>query len=302
MKKIPPQKIIVVVGPTSSGKSDLAVILAKKLNGEIISADSRQVYKGMNIGTGKITKKEMCSVPHHLLDIANPKRKYSVARYKQEAEKIIKDIAHRGKIPILCGGTGFYIKAIVDGVVFPKVKSNQILRKKLGKLSAEELFLKLKKLDKRRAKKIDPNNPRRLIRAIEIATELGSVPHLETWPPSKYNILQIGIKTTDDILKERIYKRLLARLRRGMIAEVKRLHTEGISWRRMEELGLEYKYLAWHLQGKLSKKEMVEQLNTAIWQYSKRQKTWFKRDERIKWFSLKETKKIEKEVEKFLNS
>ena len=295
------QKIIVVLGPTSSGKSDLAVILAKKFNGEIVSADSRQVYKGMNIGTGKITKKEMGGIPHHLLDVANPKRKYSVAQFKREAEKAIRNIAHRGKIPILCGGTGFYIQAIVDDIVFPEVRSNPTLQKKLKKLSPEELFLKLKKLDKRRAKNIDPHNPHRLIRAIEIATELGSVPHLAVQPPSEYNILRVGIKTDDDILKERIYKRLLTRLRRGMIAEVKRLHTEGVSWKRMEELGLEYKYLAWHLQGKLSKKEMVEQLNTAIWQYAKRQKTWFKKDKRIKWFSLNKIEKIEKDVEKFLN-
>ena len=300
MKKFK-QKIIVILGPTSSGKSDLAVILAKKFNGEIISADSRQVYKGMDIGTGKITKKEMCSIPHHLLSVANPKRKYSVARYKREAEKTIRDIAHRGKIPILCGGTGFYIQAVVDGVVFPEVRSNPTLRKKLKKLSSEELFGRLKKLDKKRAKDIDPHNPHRLIRAIEIATELGSVPNLEVEPPSKYDVLQIGIKTDDAILKECIYERLLTRLRRGMIAEVRRLHTSGVSWRRMEELGLEYKFISWFIQEKISREEMVEQLNTAIWQYAKRQKTWFKRDKRIKWFSLNEMSKIEKGVGKFLN-
>ncbi len=301
MKKLK-QKIIVVLGPTSSGKSDLAVILAKKFNGEIISADSRQVYKGMDIGTGKITKKEMRGIPHHLLDVASPQRRYSVARYKRETEKDILDITRRGKIPILCGGTGFYIRAVVDGIIFPEIKPNPTLRKKLKKLSIEELFARLKKLDLRRAKDIDPHNPHRLIRAIEIATELGLVPNLETMSPSKYGALQIGIKTTDEILKERIYRRLLTRLRRGMIAEVKRLHTKSVSWKRMEELGLEYKYLAWHLQEKLSKKEMVEQLNTAIWQYAKRQKTWFKRDKRIKWFSLKEMSKIEKEVEGFLRN
>ena len=301
MGKNPQQKIIVVLGPTSSGKSDLAVILAKKFKGEIVSADSRQVYRGMDIGTGKITKKETCSVPHHMLDVANPKRKYSVARYKREVEKIIRDISCRGKIPIVCGGTGFYIQAIVDNTTFPKVKSNPTLRKELKKLSTEELFLKLKKLDNFRAKNIDQHNPHRLIRAIEIATELGLVPSLEARLPSKYDVLQLGIKTTDDILKERIYKRLLARLRRGMTAEVKRLHAEGVSWKRMEELGLEYKFLSWFLQEKISKEEMVEQLNTAIWQYAKRQKTWFKRDERIKWFSLNEMNKMEKEVEEFLN-
>ena len=301
MGKPPQQKIIVILGPTSSGKSDLAVILAKKFKGEIISADSRQVYKEMNIGTGKITKKEMRGIPHHLLDVANPKRKYSVAQYKQEAQKIIRDVACRGKIPIICGGTGFYIQAIVDNTAFPKVKSNPTLRRELKKFSTEELFLKLKKLDNFRAKNIDSHNPHRLIRAIEIATELGLVPNLEARLPSKYDVLQLGIKTTDDVLKERIYKRLLARLRRGMVAEVKHLHTEGVSWKRMEELGLEYKFISWFLQEKISKEEMVKQLNTAIWQYAKRQKTWFKRDKRIKWFSLNEMSKMEKEVEEFLN-
>ena len=301
MGKPPQQKIIVILGPTSSGKSDLAVILAKKFKGEIISADSRQVYKGMNIGTGKITKKEMRGIPHHILDVANPKREYSVAQYKREAQKIIRDVACRGKIPIICGGTGFYIQAIVDNIAFPKVKSNPTLRRELKKLSTEELFLKLKKLDNFRAKNIDSHNPHRLIRAIEIATELGLVPNLEARLPSKYDVLQLGIKTTDDVLKERIHKRLLARLRRGMVAEVKHLHAEGVSWKRMEELGLEYKFISWSLQEKISKEEMMEQLNTAIWQYAKRQKTWFKRDKRIKWFSLNEMSKMEKEVKEFLN-
>ena len=176
MKKAFPQKIIVIVGPTSSGKSDLAVIIAKKFKGEIVSADSRQVYKGMDIGTGKITKKEMRGIPHHLIDVASPRQKYSVAKYKREAEKAIRDITNRGNIPIVCGGTGFYIQSIVDDIVFPEVKSNSNLRKKLSKLSPEELFLELKKIDENRAQKIDPHNPHRLIRAIEIATELGSVP------------------------------------------------------------------------------------------------------------------------------
>jgi tRNA dimethylallyltransferase len=142
------------------------------------------------------------------------------------------------------------------------------------------------------------------MRAIEIATAIGHVPDLDIRCPNeyhgKYDVLQIGIKKDDVLLKKRISTRLTARMRRGMVAEAKHLHADGISWRRMEELGLEYKYLAWHLQEKLSKKEMVEQLNTAIWQYAKRQKTWFKRNKRIKWFSPNEMNKIEKEVENFL--
>jgi len=295
-------KIIVVLGPTASGKSDLAVKLAKKFGGEVVSADSRQVYRGLDIGTGKITKGEMAGVPHHLLNVASPKNAFSAAKFKRLAEKSISDISKRGKVPIICGGTGFYIQSIVDDVEFPEVPPNKELRKKLSKKLTGELFKVLKKLDQNRAKNIDPQNPHRLIRAIEIATRLGSVPYLEARLPSKYAVLQIGVKTDDEKLKNRIYDRLLARLKVGMIAEAKRLHEHRLSWKRMEGLGLEYRYLSRYLRGKITKEEMVEQLNTAIWQYTRRQKTWFKRDKRIRWFELTQIKKIERDVEKFLKN
>ncbi|GMQ95241.1 MAG: tRNA (adenosine(37)-N6)-dimethylallyltransferase MiaA [Patescibacteria group bacterium] len=313
MKKqaIMKNKMVVVLGPTSSGKSDLAVILAKAFGGEVVSADSRQVYKGMDIGTGKVTKKEMGGVPHHLLDVVNPRTVFTVASYKRYAEKAIREILKRGKLPIICGGTGFYIQAIVDDMEVPRVKPDKALRKKLGHKTPKELFGMLKKLDPRRAKSIDPKNPRRLVRAIEIATHLDHVPHLVTKPASqqsgrtnKYKVLQIGVKTADKVLKERIHVRLLARMRVGMVAEARRLHNppvgEGLSWKRMDALGLEYRYLAKLLTGKMLRGEMMEKLNTAIWQYARRQKTWWRRDKRIKWFSLSEVKKIEKEVEQFL--
>ena len=293
-------KLVVVLGPTSSGKSDLAVIIAKKFNGEIVSTDSRQVYKGLDIGTGKVTKREKAGIPHHLLDVADPKRRYSVSRFKREAEKAIRDIARRNKLPILCGGTGFYIQAVVDDILFPEVKPNLILRKKLGKLSTENLFAQLKKLDKHRASEIDRYNPHRLIRAIEIATKLGRVPHMEIRPSSKYDVLQIGITTEDNVLKKRISKRLLKRMRRGMVAEAKRMNDQGVSWRRMEEIGLEYKYLALYLQNKLPKDQMLEQLETAIWHYAKRQKTWFKKDTRTKWVQFDEQEKTLGYVSNFL--
>ncbi|MDP2362412.1 MAG: tRNA (adenosine(37)-N6)-dimethylallyltransferase MiaA, partial [Ignavibacteria bacterium] len=162
------KKLIVVLGQTSSGKSELAVKLAEKFNGEIISADSRQIYKGMDIGTGKITKKEMRGIPHYLLDIASPKRRFSVAQYRKLVIKAINKIFNKGKIPILCGGTGFYIQAVVDGIIIPEVKPDWRLRSDLEQLSTEELFNRLKKLDPKRAKTIDKNNRRRLIRALEI--------------------------------------------------------------------------------------------------------------------------------------
>ena len=295
-------KVIVILGPTASGKSDMAVQLAKKFNGEVISADSRQVYKGLDIGSGKITKREMKGVSHYLLDVASPKRAFSVSEFKRLAEKKIDDILERGKIPIICGGTGFYIQAIVDDLVFPEVTPNEKLRARLADKTTDELFKILKKKDPRRAKEIDPKNPHRLIRAIEIAQTIGEVPRQYGRQYGRqYDILQIGIKTDTEKLKERIYTRLIARLRIGMVAEIRHLHERGLSWKRMEELGLEYRYLSRYLRGKITKDEMIEQLNTATCQFAKRQRTWFKRDKRIKWFELNEMKKVEKEVEEFLS-
>ena len=271
------EKIIVVCGPTATGKSDYAVELAKKINGEIISADSRQVYKGLDIGSGKITKREMKRVPHHLLDVANPKRIFSVSQYKRLANKAIKDILSRGKTPILCGGTGFYIDAVIYDQNFPKVKPNKTLRKQLEKLSLQELSDKLQELDPERFETIDAKNKVRLIRALEIADALGSVP--KTQRTKKYEVEWIYLDLPDDVLKKRIHDRLLKRMKKGMVKEVENLHNPpaggGVSWKRLESLGLEYRYLALYLQKKLFKSEMLTQLEFAIWHYAKRQRTWF---------------------------
>ena len=288
-------KLVVIVGPNASGKSDLAVKLAKTFNGEVVSADSRQVYKGMDIGTGKITKEEMQGVPHYLLDIASPKRRFSVAQYQKKAIEAIKKIQRKGKLPILCGGTGFYVQAVVDGLVFPKVKPDWRFRKKLEQKSAKELYEYLKKLDPERAKTIEKDNKRRLIRAIEIVLKTGKpVPKLQK--QKLFDVLMIGIKRDKKELKERIRKRLLKRLKQGMIEEVKKLKESGLSWKRLEEFGLEYRYIAYYLQGRLSYKEMVEQLQKAIEDFAKRQMTWFKRDKRIHWIkNFKEAKKLTRE-------
>jgi tRNA dimethylallyltransferase len=291
-------KIIVILGQTATGKSDLAVKIAlrlrsgsstKKYGGEIISADSRQVYTGLDIGTGKITQKEMQGVPHYLLDVANPKRKFTVSQYKKLAEEKIKEIIARGNIPIICGGTGFYIDAITKGIIFPEVPPNIKLRKILEKKEAVELFKILQKLDKKRAKDIkdknEQNNKVRLIRAIEIAKALGKVPKFtEATPP--YEFIKIGLFTSCEALKNRINKRLLVRIKNGMLREIENLHKNKLSWRRMEELGLEYRYLALYFQNKITKKEMLIKLNSEIYHYAKRQMTWFKRDKDIKWFDV----------------
>jgi tRNA dimethylallyltransferase len=210
--------IIVILGPTASGKSGIAVQVAKEFGGEIISADSRQVYRGMDIGTGKITKREMDGIPHHLLDVASPSRTFTVAQYQKLAHKKIGGIMKRGKLPIICGGTGFYIRSIVDNLVLPEIKPDAALRKKLEKKTAGELFAILQKLDPRRAKEIDRRNPRRLIRAIEIAEHLGQVPQIKTSSP--YNAIQIGVKIDGEVLKEKIRQRLLKLLAQNMIEEV----------------------------------------------------------------------------------
>ena len=293
-------KIIIILGQTATGKSDLATRIAKRLGGEIISADSRQVYKGLDIGSGKITKKELRGVFHYLLDVASPKRQFSAAKYKKLADNKIIKIYKTGKIPFIVGGSGFYIQTIVDGLVLPKVEPNNKLRKELEKKSAKKLFSMLKKLDKNRAKKIEKDNPRRLIRAIEIAKVLGKTPKLKT--NSEYEALQIGLKLPDKKLKNNIHKRLISRIRRGMISEVKKLHAKNISWKRLESFGLEYRFIARYLQGKIKKKEMLDELETEIWHFAKRQMRWFKRDARIKWFNPNEVKKIEIEITNFLNN
>lgn len=291
-------KVLVILGPTATGKSDLAVTLAQQFNGEVISADSRQVYKGLDLGTGKITKKEMLGVPHHMLDIVSPKSVYNVSKYKVRAQKIIADILKRGKLPILCGGTGFYIDAVINNTTWPEVLPNEKLREKLETKNCEQLLLLLQKLDKNIIKTIDTKNKRKVIRAIEIATALGAVPAVKSDP--LYTAIQIGLMAPDQVLKDRILIRLKARMESGMVREAEELHKDGLSWRRMEGLGLEYRYLARYLTKKINEEQMIKELNAKIWQYARRQKTWFKRNKNIHWYPIgpKTTGKILSEVKK----
>lgn len=279
-------EIIVVVGPTASGKSAFAVDLARKIGGEVISADSRQVYRGLNIGTGKITKKEMKGVPHHMLDVASPKKVFTAHDYVSKARPILERILEKGKSAVICGGTGFYIDALLGRIALPNVEPNRELRKSLGGKSASELFALLKKMDPRRAKEIDQHNPVRLIRAIEIATALGKVPepsmsrfHLDI----PFQIKWIGIRQTEIPLREKIHTRLLARMKAGMVREAQKLHAAGLSYKRMDQLGLEYRHLARLLQKKVTKKEMLEELEKDIAAYAKRQMTYFGRNDAIEW-------------------
>ncbi len=273
MQKIP---VIAIVGPTAIGKSNFAVSVAKKIGGEIISADSRQVYKGMDIGTGKITKKEMRGVPHYMLDIANPKRRINVADFTKLAHKIILNIHDRGKVPIVCGGTGFYVQELLFPSNLPEVPANKKLRAKLSKLSAEKLFSMLKKKDLRRAKEIDPKNKVRLIRALEIIGVLGKVPKRKS-VSSPYDVLIIELDAPIDFIKKKIHLRLQKRIKLGLINEGRKLLKTGLTHKEMESFGLEYKWLSLLLQNKITKKEFETGLENEIIQYARRQKTWFKK-------------------------
>lgn len=290
-------KLVVILGPTASGKSSLAVNLAKKLNGEIISADSRQVYKKMDVGTGKITKKEMGGIPHYLLDVENPKKIFNASQYKEKAVKAIAKILKKRKLPFLVGGTGFYIKFVIDGIETPEVPADWKLRKRLEKKTTEDLFGMLKKLDPRRAKEIDRNNPRRLIRAIEIIKKTGERIPKAIQNPLPLDIIQIGIKKSPEEINKLIKKRLLKRLEDGMVREVRNLH-KGLSWKRLEEFGLEYRYIALYLQKKMTYEEMVERLQKEIEHFAKRQMTWFKRDNMIHW--VKNQKEAFSLIKKFI--
>ena len=298
MAQLKKPKILVIMGPTASGKSALAVSLAKNFRGEIVSADSRQVYRGLTIGAGKITKREMRGIPHHLLDVIHPKQVYTAADFKRDGRKIIRYIVRNKKLPIVAGGTGFYISALLGEIALSDVQPHAKIRKQLDSKDAATLYTLLEKLDPARAATIDPHNKHRLIRAIEIANAAGSIP---AYPSERaYSVLKIGVKHTDTELRKRIHERLRARMRRGMIAEARRLHENGLSYKRMRALGLDYRYAADLLQNKITKEELFDVLEHKIWQYAKRQMTWFKRDEDTRWFNLKQQKQIENVVEKFL--
>lgn len=307
-------KIIVILGPTASGKSSTAISLAKKFNGEIISADSRQIYRGMDVGTGKepghfdVHKKYYLSagIPHYAIDIVSPKTDYSVAKFKRYADQVIVDILWRGKVPIIAGGTGFWIKAIVDDISYPEVAPDPVLRSMLRNKPTEELFTMIEKLDPERAQNIDAKNPVRLIRAIEICQTLGKVPKIEkgsSTPPMgvelPHQFLQIGIAREKEELHKRIKLNVKNRFANGMIDEVQKLHQDGLSWKKMTSFGLSYKLIPEYLKEKnASEEELIEKIYLAEKDYAKRQLTWFKKDKRIVW--LEEYPEIEKKVKYFL--
>lgn len=270
------KKIIVVAGPTASGKSDFAVELALQTNGEIVSADSRQIYKGLDIGTGKITRNEMKGVPHHMLDVTEPGEPFSVAEYKKQALPIVEDILARGKTPIICGGTGQYIDALIYETDLPPVPPNETLREELEKKDVDELFTELAAKDPYRADTVDRYNKVRLIRALEIVHELGFVP-----PAKEEKLLYTTefylMNPTRETLRTRIEKRLEKRLQGGMIDEVKQLLKKDWSETELKRFGIEYEIIGQFLRSEITEEQVRESIVTKSMQYAKRQETWNKK-------------------------
>jgi tRNA dimethylallyltransferase len=293
-------KIVSIIGPTSSGKTSLSIAVAKQFDGEVISADSRQVYKGMNLGTGKVTEAEMQGVPHHLIDIIHPTEIYTAAHFKTDAAHAIAEINSRGHLPIIAGGTFFYLDVLRGKMQPAPVEPNEALRTHLETLSSDELFLLLQIKDSKRAETIDKDNRRRLIRSLEIIEELGTVPEV-TVTESPHDMLIIGIDIDKETLHKNIQVRLHERFEAGMIDEVRQLHAAGVSFERLDGFGLEYRYITKYLKGELPEEEMKTELETKIRQFAKRQMTWLKRDKEIEWFSPENQAEILERINVFLH-
>ena len=300
------KKLLVILGPTATGKTDLAIKLAKKFNGELVSADSRQVYKKLDIGTGKLPgkfkslKKEkkkwvIDGVSVYMYDMISPDKQYTVANYVKDANQAVEDVIKRGKLPIIVGGSGLYIRALVDGLSNLNIPFDKKLRKELEKLDRLSLQEKLKLTSFKKWATMnysDRQNPRRLIRAIELASV-----KVEIRKTKKYNVFKIGLNASREILYQRADERVVSRINQGMIEEVRSLRARGLTLKRLQQLGLEYGVLAEYLKGKIkTEKDLIRILQFRIHDYIRRQLTWFKKEKNVQWFDIE--KKIYIEVEK----
>lgn len=303
-------KLIVILGSTASGKTDWGLKLAKKFNGEIISADSRQVYKKMNIGTAKIPGEwrrnglrktyYVEDIPHHLIDFLDPGKTFAVSEFRDKAIKYIKLTNKEGRIPLLVGGTGLFIHAVVDNLEIPRVAPNKQLRKSLEDKSNEELMKLLKTLDPKSAGTVDSKNTRRIIRALEVCI-LSGVPFSEQQIKGDqiFDVLQIGLKVSREVLYERIDERIDSMMKLGLLEEVKNLLKQKYDWSLSSMSGIGYRQFKGYLAGEYNLEKAIELLKRDTRRYAKRQITWFKRDPRIKW--CHEYKEAEKLVNDFLN-
>jgi tRNA dimethylallyltransferase len=277
--------LLVVLGPTASGKSSLGIALAQRLQGEIVSADSRQVYRGLDIGSAKVTLEERALVPHALLDVADPQETYTVAQYQQAAIEAINAIIARGLLPLLVGGSPHYIQAVVDHLDIPQVPPQPELRTQLEARELADLLAELELLDPQAAATIDRRNPRRIIRAIEVCLVSGK-PFSEQRRKADplYRSLLLGIQWPREVLYQRIDQRVDERMQQGMVQEVRGLLEQGVSMERLDALGLEYRFVSrWLRHDFASEAEMVQRLKYAIHDFTRRQLTWFRRDQRIIW-------------------
>lgn len=267
------KNIVCVIGPTASGKSARAISLAKERGGEVISVDSRQVYRMLDIGTEKISKEEMQGIPHHLIDIRDPKESYSAGDFVQDAERLIEEIYARGKVPILAGGSHFYFDALVYGVP-SGIPMDYALRDKLEALSAQELFAQIQEKDPRRAQELDPHNRRRLIRALEIIAEVGHVP--ERVREARYNVEWVVLLPEREELRKRIEIRLKHTLEKGLIEEVRKVRAY-VGDARLTELGLEYRIVGEYLRGERDEASLLPALTSSLYQYARRQEAWIRK-------------------------
>ncbi len=268
--------LLVILGPTASGKTRLAVQLAGLLDGEIISADSRQVYRGMDIGTGKDLA-EYDDVPYHLIDIVDPGCEFNVFQFQRRFVEAFEGIRERGKLPMLVGGTGMYLDAILRGYRLVEVPENPSLRSELECLSLEDLARRLGTGNPRLHNTTDLRDRKRLVRAIEIVEYEAESPRQ---PFPEIGPMVFGIRWERNVLRRRITERLKERLRNGMVEEVEQLYRNGIPFETLEFYGLEYRFVARYLKGEINRNDMFQKLNSAIHDFAKRQETWFRRMER----------------------
>ena len=300
--RMPLPKLVVVLGPTASGKSGLGISLAQRFDGEIVSADSRQVYRGLDIGTAKITPEEQLLVPHYVLDVADPRQVYTVAQFQRDAIAAINDILEREHQPFLVGGSPHYIQAVVDNLDIPRIEPQPELRAQLEKHPLPELLTQLEQLDPQSAATIDRNNPRRVIRALEVNLISGK-PFSQQRKLAKplYRSLLLGITWPREVLYRRIDARVDERMRQGMVHEVQKLLDEEVSHERLEAMGLEYRYISRLLRGEFrDEDEMVERLKYAIHDFTRRQLTWYRKDKRIVWIEGEDGGRAKEIVRTFL--
>ena len=277
--------LIVILGPTASGKSSLGIALAQALQAEIVSADSRPVYRGLDIGTAKVTPAERALVPHHLLDVVDLPEVYTVSRFQHDAIQAINAILACSNLPLLVGGSPHYIQAVVDHFEIPHIPPQLELRAQLESRPLADLLVQLEELDPQSAATIDRKNPRRVIRALEVCIVSGKpFSQQRGIMDPLYRCLLFGIHWPREVLYRRIDMRIDERMQQGMVEEVRNLLAQGMSHERLEALGLEYRFISLWLRGKFSSEsEMVQRLKYATHDFARRQLTWFRRDKRIVW-------------------